>query len=206
MLCGALTGCWHLDQWYEKLEGIDFFDVKGILNTLFDHLNTGKWYVINALHPSFHPGRCAEILVNNEIVGIFGEIHPETQRAFELSERVQVFEINLDKLFSHVEAVTHFEEIPRFPGILLDVALVVDEDMRTSELEKVIEEKGGKLLRSVDLFDVYRGEQLEEGKKSVAFSLCFRADDRTLDLDEIKKIYDRIIAKLVELGAEPRSQ
>jgi phenylalanyl-tRNA synthetase beta chain len=156
------------------------------------------------LHPSFHPGRCAEIFLDNEIIGIIGEIHPETQRAFELSDRVQVFEINLDSLFSYAQVMKHFEEIPRFPGVLLDLAIVVGEETSASELEKVIKEEGGKLLRRIDLFDVYRGGRVPEGKKSMAFSLYFRAEDRTLDLDEVKKIHNRIIGKLGEMGAELR--
>ncbi len=143
--------------------------------------------------------------MEQQVVGIFGEIHPKTQRAYDLAQRVQVFEMNLDALFDYVKSAKPFREIPRFPGISLDIALEVDEHIRVNELEKVIIEKGGGLLKSVHLFDLYQGEQLEKGKKSVAYSLYFRADDRTLDLEEIKRIHSRIVKKLKELGAELRS-
>ena len=204
-LGGVLTGSWHSHQWYEESEEVDFFDMKGVIGTLFDYLNIDDWHLISAEHPSFHPGRCAELLIENQTIGIMGEIHPEVQRAFDLPERIKCFEINLDKLYSYAQSMKKFEEIPRFPGVLLDIALVVDEETRVSELEKTIREKGGRLLKSIDLFDVYQGDQLEKGKKSIAFSLCFRADDRTLDLNEIKKIHGRIVDKLGTLGAELRS-
>ncbi len=204
-LAGALTGKWSSDQWYVKAEETDLFDVKGILDALFRYLNVSDWHLMHALHPAFHSGRCAEIIVEQQVVGIFGEIHPKTQRAYDLAQRVQVFEMNLDALFDYVKSAKPFREIPRFPGISLDIALEVDEHIRVNELEKVIIEKGGGLLKSVHLFDLYQGEQLEKGKKSVAYSLYFRADDRTLDLEEIKRIHSRIVKKLKELGAELRS-
>jgi len=205
MLSGALTGHWHRDSWYEKAEEVDFFDVKGIQDAFFEHLNVSEWYLVRALHPSLHPGKCAEIFIENEAIGIMGEIHPETQRNFELSESVGVFELNLDRLLSYVQPLRHFEEIPRFPGVAMDVAVVVAEEVAASEIEKIIKEEGGKLLRRVDLFDVYRGGQVSGGKKSLAFSLSFRSDDRTLDLDEVKKIHGRIISKLAQIGAELRT-
>ncbi len=204
-LGGALTGSWHSNQWYEEAAEVDFFDMKGVMGTLFDHLKIDEWHLISAVHPSFHPGRCAEIIIENQAIGIMGEIHPEVQQAFDIPERIQHFEINLDKLYSYAKSMKKFEEIPRFPGVLLDIAVVVDKETRVSELEKTIREKGGGLLKSIDLFDVYQGDQLEEGKKSIAFSLRFRANDRTLGLNEIKKIHGRIVDKLSALGAELRS-
>jgi phenylalanyl-tRNA synthetase beta chain len=204
-LAGALTGNWSSDQWYMRAEETNFFDVKGILDALFRHINVSDWHLTQALHPAFHPGRCAEIIVEKQVVGVFGEIRPQTRRAYGLSQRIQVFDLNLDRLFSYIKPARYFQEIPRFPGVSLDMALEVDEHVRVNELEKVIIEKGGRLLRSVHLFDLYQGEQLEEGKKSVAYSLYFRADDRTLDMEEIKRIHGRMISKLKELGAELRS-
>lgn len=205
ILGAVLTGCWHPDKWYKKEQAVDFFDLKGILSALFECLKIEDWYIVRALHPSFHPGRCAEICVGNEVLGLFGEIHPETQRAFELDQRVQMLEINLDKLYSNAKLFKGFKEVPKFPGVSIDIALVVDEEISVGKLENIIRDQGTQLLRRIEIFDVYRGEQLHEGKKSMAFSLYFQAADRTLDMNEIKKIHERIVGKLTKIGAELRA-
>lgn len=206
MIAGALTGAWYDDQWYGKARSVDFFDVKGIIVALLRDLGIKDWFSTRALHPIFHPGRCAEVFVNGEVAGIFGEIHPDVQAAYGLPERVAIFELEEAKLVSHADLSRHFGEIPKYPAIILDIALVVDEKIPNEVLEKAIRTWGGKLLKEVRLFDLYRGKQIPEGKRGLAYSLVYRAEDRTLTDEEVKKIHDRIITKLKQrLGVEIRT-
>lgn len=205
-ISGALTGTWEGRQWYKTEEALDFFDVKGLISHLLESLGIKDWLVTQAIHPIFHPGRCAEVIANNQVIGIFGEIHPDIQIAYDLPERVVVFELEEKKLISLANLIRSFTMLPKYPGITLDLAVVVDKKVSTEEVEKIITQWGTALLKKIELFDLYAGKQVLPGKKSLAYSLTYRADDRTLTSEEVSKIHDRVIKKLKEeLKAEIRA-
>jgi len=205
MIAGAATGSWREDQWFGKGQSVDFFDAKGVIENLLATLGIEDWFLQRVLHPTFHPGKCAELFVNNEMAGILGEIHPEVNAAYEFPNKVVVFELFADALVSHTKPITRFSEIPRYPGISLDVSLIVDEKVSNEQIMKVIRTAGGKLLKEVRLFDLYTGGKIPEGKKSLAYSLTYQASDRTLTDEEVMKVQKRVIAGLEKnLGAEIR--
>lgn len=206
-LAGALTGSWRSKEWYEEARKVDFYDAKGVLEALFEKLGIGdRWTLERIRDPVLHQGRQADILVGKDRIGWLGELRPEVQAAYELSERVIIFEVELDKLVDLADLAWEFQEIPRFPSIALDIAALVDEKVKAADVQKTIGLAGGKLLKEVRLFDFYDKDPVPRGKKSLAYSLTFRADDRTLTDEEAKKAYDRIVAQLKkELKAEIRT-
>lgn len=199
VMAGALiTSCWSDANWYEESREIDFFDLKGMVEALFLNLGINDWGLERITHPMFHPGCSAEIVINGKKAGIIGELHPETQAAYEFPKRVYVFEISESDLILAADLNWQLTEISRHPGISRDIAFVIDEEISASDIEKEISSKGGSLLKKLRLFDVYRGGQIIKGKKSVAYSLLFQANDRTLVDSEVSEVEDKIIAGLKE--------
>ena len=140
----------------------------------------------------FHPGRCARIMVEGETIAAIGEIHPETAASFDIEPRVYIAEVNLTLLLKHAKPIGKMKPISRFPAVSRDLALVVDDTQAVGPMMTAIRQAGGDLLETVEMFDVYRGEQLGFGKKSVAFSMRFRADDRTLTDEEVAAVFARV--------------
>ena len=196
VVAAALTGRWRGDEWYGKSEAIDFFDAKGVLENIFARLGIGEWTLERLKHPAFHPGRCGELMVDGESLGILGEIHPGVQKNYGLENPVAYFEIAQEKLFSKTDLVRAFREIPRFPAVSLDIAIVVDEAIAAEKVAQVIQEVGGALLERAHLFDFYRGKPIPDGKKSLAYSLVFRDPHRTLSEEEVKKVYEQMVINL----------
>lgn len=198
MVAGALIGSWRDKQWYEKVPIIDFFDLKGIIEVLLDSLGIEHWSLRKSAHSSFHPHRFAQLFLGEESAGFMGELHPTVQAAYELPGKTYVFEIKEAKLIASADLSHRYQEIPRYPGVTLDISLVVDEEILAHEVERAIRSKGGKLLRRLSLFDVYRGGQIPTSKKSLAYSLFYQATDRTLTDQEVQEIHQKIIAALKE--------
>lgn len=173
---------------------VDFYVIKGIAEELLDYLGyEGRYSFImpKKLPQEFHPGQTAEISVNNDIVGIIGKIHPSIE-----TEDVYVMEINLDKLLAKRVSKMKFKEISKFPTVKKDIAVLIDKNTSSSEIEKIIKKKAGKYLLDINVFDVYEGENIEKTKRSVAYSLTFGAMDRTLKDEEINEIMRKIIEEL----------
>ena len=153
----------------------------------------------------YHPGRCANFVVGNDIIATFGEANPLLTKNYDITQRVLLAEINLDKLTKYSRKNKKYAPITKFPAIERDIAMVVNEDVEVGEIEKIIQKKAKKNLEEAKLFDVYRSEKLGENKKSVAYSLKFRVPDRTLKDEEINEIMKEIILELEKnLGAELR--
>ena len=153
-------------------------------------------------NPSFHPGRCAAISMNGEFLGYMGQVHPLVCKNYGLDTEVYCVEIVFSKAFTMILPEPTFTPLPKYPAVTRDLALVCDEETPVAALEEVIEAAGGKLLRSVRLFDIYRGKGIDSGKKSVAFSLELRADDRTLTDADSEGVVSKVLAALSEkLGA-----
>lgn len=173
---------------------VDFYVIKGIAEELLDYLGyEGRYSFVmpKKLPQEFHPGQTAEISVNNDIVGIIGKIHPSIE-----TEDVYVMEINLDKLLAKRVSKMKFKEISKFPTVKKDIAVLIDKNTSSSEIEKIIKKKAGKYLLDINVFDVYEGENIEKTKRSVAYSLTFGAMDRTLKDEEINEIMRKIIEEL----------
>lgn len=195
-----------LEDWSRPDETImDFFDIKGLVEELLTGLNITDYDLARSHHTTFHPGRSAVLHVGGERVGDFGELHPRVARAFGFGKiPVFVAEFDVEVLFARAKraAVT---PLPVTPPVLQDIALVVDDDVPAGKVESVIREAGGDLLRDVRLFDVYTGESIPEGKKSIAYSLTFQTDEKTLTDKEVSKVQKKIVkAAQKQLGANLR--
>ena len=186
---------------------LDFFDLKGILETLMDELHIPDIKYEPADHPSYHPGKSAWIKSGEAFLGVFGELHPLVERRLELGNNpLLAAELDLELLLPLIPSHYDLEPVPVFPPILEDIAIVVDEELPAARVVEEIRQAGGKLLRKVRLFDIFRGEQLGSGKKSLAYSLTYQAPDRTLTDAEAAQVRQKIIRRLEQvLGAKLRS-
>jgi phenylalanyl-tRNA synthetase beta chain len=204
-LCCALAGMWTPKQWYSDAEDADFFTAKGILEKLASSLHVRSVSLDRKSLPFLHPAQSCVVNINGRDSGWLGMIHPRIASEADLPENTAVLEIELENLIKAALEPVPYEEIPRFPSIQMDLAIVVDDAVCEGDVEGVIKEHGGDLLREVRLFDLYRGEQLDAGSKSLAYSLSFYALDRTLRDEEVRSTYEGIIAALGErLGARLR--
>ena len=184
-------------------EGVDFFSLKGELEAVFEALNTKEVsYTADQNNPSYHPGRCAIVTVGGEKVGTFGQVHPLVAENYGISAAIYAVEVNFTKLLTLLSPESLYQPLPRFPSVERDIALICDEALTAAEVETCIKTAGGKLLRKVALFDLYKGKGIPEGKKSLAFSLELRADDRTLTDADSEGVISKILEKAqTELGA-----
>ncbi len=184
----------------------DFYNTKGIVEELMDSIGIEKYsFGVCENDPSFHPGRCAEVFVKGEKVGVVGQIHPEVAANFKISVEVYGALLDFNTLLKYHTVDRHYKALPKFPATSRDIAILVDKEVPVGEIVKIFEKQQSEILRDCKLFDVYEGEQVGENKKSVAYSLTFRADDRTLTDQEVGEVMDKILASLKEeLKAELR--
>ncbi|MCJ7667110.1 MAG: phenylalanine--tRNA ligase subunit beta [Anaerolineae bacterium] len=201
----ALAGGKEKSIWGEG-EVIDFYSLKGMIETLLREMGIKEYDFVPALHPSFSPHKVAHLLVGEEptMVGILGE--SQVGEVFDLGEQsVYLAEIDFDALCSQARSERPYQPLPRYPAITQDIALVVDEGVPAGKVHQLIMEAGGTLLTEARLFDLYRGAPIPEGKKSLAYSLTYRAPDHTLTVEEVMKIQERIVSRLYEaIGARLR--
>ncbi len=174
---------------------VDFYDAKGAIETFFEKMYIAKEieYVPEQELPWMHPGRCAKILLQGENIGYVGEIHPKVAENYSINTRVYLGVVDLPKVIEKATMDRNYVPLPKFPAMVRDLALLVKDDIPVREIEKMIEQRGGKLLESYELFDVYQGQQIKKGYKSVAYSLVFRDPDRTLKEEEINKVMKKIL-------------
>ncbi len=177
-------------------KGEDFYTLKGRIEELFSKFNIEDIDYSLADLPYLHPGRAAFITVSDKPMGYIGEIHPDTAETYEISGRTIVCEIDIDALIELGNEDMKVRDIPKYPAIQRDLAVVIDAAQQAGPLMREILGVGGKLLENCDIFDIYQGEQIGQDKKSVAFSLTFRAEDRTLVDEEVTKIFDKILKTL----------
>ncbi len=180
---------------YKK--GIDFFHIKGVLEAAFEGLNIkGVTFERLTDNSMFHPGRTAKLVANGEAIGVVGEIHPAVCENFEIGMPCYVAEVDIDKLFACVNNDVKYKALPKFPAAERDIAVLVDAEATVGELEATMVKASGDILESIKLFDVYEGDRVPQGKKSVAFSLKFRAQDRSLNSEEINRVFNKIVKDL----------
>jgi phenylalanyl-tRNA synthetase beta chain len=186
---------------------LDFFDLKGVVEAILGRLHvTGAVYEA-ADHPTYQPGRTARLTVNGVGIGLMGELHPAVRQAFDLPDRrVAIAELDLELLLAQVPPAWFVEPISPYPAVLQDLAVVVGEAVPAASVQDLIVQTAGFLLKSVQLFDVYRGAPVPEGKKSLAYALTFQSRDKTLSDALVAKQVERIVQRLRrELGAELRA-
>jgi phenylalanyl-tRNA synthetase beta chain len=193
-LAGLWTGPMGPVHWRGQTAS-DFYRVKGILEALFARLGIGSAKFFPARPKGFHPGRTAEIRIDGRFAGILGQIHPRISDEMDLKETF-AFQLDMEVLLDAAKTDLRFRPIPRHPASTRDLAIVVDADVPAAEVEKAIRKAAGEHLESVTLFDVYTGEQVGNEKKSLAYSLVYRAEDRTLTDEEVAKFHQAVVDEL----------
>ena len=205
----GMAGLREIPTWQTKTaEKRDFFDLKGLLEAFLRGLHLPEVSFQPAEHPTFHPGKCAQVLSGEQVLGVFGELHPMVQEHYEFEALpVLAAELDADLLVALSRVEFEHQPLSNYPAMVEDIAVIVPEEISAAALEAAIHQAGGKLLVNVRLFDVYRGEKLGLGKKSMAYQLTYQAFDRTLNDKDAATIRNRIVRALErEFGAVLRSQ
>lgn len=208
-VAGVMAGAMHEAGWNRSEVAFDFFDGKGVLESIARELALPKvrfraLSAEEALH--LQPGRAAEMMAAGAVIGWVGEIHPLAARAFEANAPIVAFELDMAALVKAARPARDYVDVPTFPAVAMDQAFVVSEDVTHERMCQVMTSAGGKLLESVNLFDVYRDEErVGAGKKSMAYALTYRAADRTLTSEEVERAHERLVKKVCgATGAEVR--
>jgi phenylalanyl-tRNA synthetase beta chain len=203
MLCAVLSGARVELSWQADKGPLDFFDAKGAVENLLSQLKFGASFE-NSDDEGLFPGRGANIIVDDDKIGIFGELHPKVAQAFELSGVACLIEIDLEKLLTKAAGIREYQSIPRFPSVTRDIALVIDKQVTYRRVEEIIQ--SFPLVTKVTLFDLYRGEQIPEGKKSFAIRVVYQSLNHTLTDEEVDQTQEQMLARLnQELAATLRS-
>lgn len=198
MLCGAITGKRHEIAWNQPQALVDFYDAKGAVEEILEHLGIDNYTVEASEHPALHPGKTAVFKKEGCILAHVGEVHPKTLSAFGLTRKVYLFEMSLEILSNKAQIIGRYQSLPKFPAINRDLAIILPDHIPASRVAELILSSGGEWLTEVRLFDVYTGEQVPSGYRSLAYSIVFRASDRTLTDNEIETHYANIVVRLEE--------
>ena len=184
----------------------DFFTMKGIIETLMTKLGLKKKaeYDPEAGKAFLHPGRQAKVMYDGVQIAYLGEVHPVVQKNFAIGERTYIVVIDIPTVTEMASFDKKFTGIAKFPAVTRDISMVMPKELPVGEVEKIIEKRGGKILESYNLFDIYEGSQIKEGFKSVAYSIAFRAKDRTLEDKDITPVMEKIFKDLEADGIELR--
>ena len=175
----------------------DFFTLKGVCEKIFSIAGiSGVEYVSTSDDPAFHPGRTAKILLGDKELGVIGQIHPLTAENYDISRPVYVAIVSFDTLFAVSSREKHYKALPKFPATTRDFSFVCEESLEVGKIFDAVRRAGSKLVEDVKLFDIYRGPQVGEGKKSVSIRVSLRASDRTLTVEEAEKVSRKILGSL----------
>lgn len=185
---------------------VEYLNLKGVIENLVESLGIEKThYERQSQDQAFHPGKTANLFIGKECAGILGEVHPDVTENYGIDTECYIAEINLDVLYKNANIVKKYKALPRFPAVTRDIALIVDEATFVQEIQSVIKSTGGNLVESINLFDVYKGKQIEDGKKSVAYAISYRSETKTLTDGEVNKVHDKIVRALeYKLGCKLR--
>lgn len=186
---------------------VDFFSIKGAVETILMNVGFDGYEVEpETKNLTFHPGRCAKLVYNNICIGTFGELHPDVLENYDLNQRVYIAEIDIDLVFENLNNSKVYNPLPKYPATTRDIALLVKDEVFVKQIEDIIKANGSDILESYQLFDVYKGAQIEEGHKSIAYSITYRSKDKTLTDEDVAKVHDKIVSELSEkLNANLRS-
>lgn len=184
----------------------DYFDLKGVVENLLEVLWVKNYsFVRESDNPVFHPGKTAALMIKNEKLGVLGEVHPDVCDKFGLDIPAYVAELNLDLLYSHANMNKKYKPLPKYPAVTRDIAILVDDSILVQEIQDIIMKQGGSMVEAVKLFDIYKGEQIPEGKKSIAYAIVYRQENKTLTDNEVNKVHNKILKTLeFKLGAQLR--
>ena len=209
----AASGALQENRWQKYRVEADFYTMKGLLDALLESIGFSGNRVVwkeNTLDTThFHPYRSAEVYLGKQLLGIVGQIHPAMEQKYDVATTVAL-EINLEVLLSNKASKVKFTEVSKYPSVSRDLAFVVNEDVKVSDIINSIR-KNGKLnkeniIQNVEVFDVYTGEHVEKGYKSIALSIIFQSNERTLKDEDINQIHDKILETLkTELNAQLRA-
>ena len=197
---------------YDTVSGFDFYDLKGMVENVLDRVGAKNVTFEKADKDcgydefyAFHPGRVAVVRVAGTAVGIFGELHPKTLENYGMSMRAYAGKLDLPQIMESSEPQKVYKPLPKYPATTRDIAVVCDDEIPVAELEKAITMAVGSILEKVTLFDVYKGEQIEKGKKSVAYSISMRSHEGTLTDEQADKAMEKVLKELSAIGAELRA-
>lgn len=198
-IAGAITGSMQAKSWNEKEKPVTFFDVKGIVEQYLKNVAVAGEvsYVADHDRQGMHPGRTADVLLDGDVIGFIGQIHPTTAEEFKIKE-TYVFELNLTKIIHAEKKLQHYDVISKYPAITRDIAILVNKEVSNTEVLNVINETKQKNLIKVELFDVYEGKNLEKGMKSLAYQFTYQDTNDTLQEDAINDEFSKVIKNLEE--------
>lgn len=198
-IAGAITGSMQAKSWNEKEKPVTFFDVKGIVEQYLKNVAVAGEvsYVADHDRQGMHPGRTADVLLDGDVLGFIGQIHPTTAEEFKIKE-TYVFELNLTKIIHAEKKLQHYDVISKYPAITRDIAILVNKEVSNTEVLNVINETKQKNLIKVELFDVYEGKNLEKGMKSLAYQFTYQDTNDTLQEDAINDEFSKVIKNLEE--------
>lgn len=184
----------------------DFFDIKGVAEEFLEKAGLKELPVYDPLagRPYLHPGRQANILYKGDAIGYLGEVHPDVLQQYGIGDKAYVAVLDMPLIVKHADFGIKYQGVAKYPAVSRDISMVMKKEILAGQVEEAIRKKGGRLLENLELFDVYQGSQIEEGYKSMAYSITFRAADRTLEDKEINEIMNKILDALKKLGIELR--
>lgn len=195
-IAGAITGRRNAQGWNQTNDMVDFYDAKGIIEELFANLRVTRYTVEAGTHYAMHPGKTALFKKGRDVIATVGEVHPAVLSAYGITKPVYIFELDATTVMKYMAKDLKYKALPKYPATSRDLAMLVDVDVNAADIEKAMTKTAGQNLTQITLFDVYTGKQVEEGKKSLAFSLTFQSNDKTLTDAEIDPAIEKIVAKL----------
>jgi phenylalanyl-tRNA synthetase beta chain len=199
-LTGLAMGMAGDAHWASSRRPIDFYDVKGCLEDLFEYLQIkGVKFGRTEDIPYLHPGKSSRVLLGEEVVGVLGEIHPQVLSDYEIPGKIYLFEIDFERMGKYAEEGRRFRPLPKFPAIQRDLSVVVEDHLEAKRVEEAIRLLQQPLIDEVKLFDVYRGPPVPQGKKSFSYRIRYQASDRTLTDDEVNQYHEKVISRLREI-------
>lgn len=195
-IAGAITGRRHAHIWNQPNDMVDFYDVKGIIEELFADLRVTRYTVEAGTHYAMHPGKTALFKKGRDVLATIGEVHPAVLANYGISKPVYIFELDAKTVMKYMAKDFKYKSLPKYPAMTRDLAMLVATDINSADIEKAMTKAAGQNLVQITLFDVYTGKQVEAGKKSLAFSLTFQSNDKTLTDAEVNTAIEKIVAKL----------
>lgn len=195
-IAGAITGRRNAQGWNQTNDMVDFYDAKGIIEELLANLRVTRYTVETDTHYAMHPGKTALFKKGRDVIATVGEVHPAVLSAYGITKPVYIFELDATIVMKYMAKDLKYKALPKYPATSRDLAMLVDVDVNAADIEKAMTKAAGQNLTQITLFDVYTGKQVEEGKKSLAFSLTFQSNDKTLTDAEIDPAIEKIVAKL----------
>lgn len=195
-IAGAITGRRNAQGWNQTNDMVDFYDAKGIIEELLANLRVTRYTVEAGTHYAMHPGKTALFKKSRDVIATVGEVHPAVLSAYGITKPVYIFELDATTVMKYMAKDLKYKALPKYPATSRDLAMLVDVDVNAADIEKAMTKAAGQNLTQITLFDVYTGKQVEEGKKSLAFSLTFQSNDKTLTDAEIDPAIEKIVAKL----------